>query len=160
MTNGVIIDAESGLPLIAVVGYHPNECTNTYTHARALTYACIQTHFPSLSHTHTQMHARAHARAPVKIFISDTSKASSLSLSISLHLSLSSHLCVLRWRQESSCGKIKHMSLIIPTLFIIICNLWPLATLKETYRSHGDSQAVSPVSVRGNHPRSPSMFRA
>lgn len=50
MTNGVIIDAESGLLLIAVVGYQPNEYTNT--HARAHTHLCMLSLSRSLSLTH------------------------------------------------------------------------------------------------------------
>lgn len=53
MTNGVIIDAESRLLLIAMVGYHPNEYTNTHINAHT------HTQFPpsvSCSHTNTHKH--------------------------------------------------------------------------------------------------------
>lgn len=48
MTNGVIIDAESGLPLIEMAGYQPNESANTYTthmHVHMLTLSLTHTHF-------------------------------------------------------------------------------------------------------------------
>lgn len=60
VTNGVIIDADSGLPLIAVVGYRPNECANTL---RYDTYACMHAHWlcpVSWSHTLTNTHTHFH----------------------------------------------------------------------------------------------------
>lgn len=60
MTNGVIIDAESGLPLIAMVGYQPNERTKTHRHIHTLSHVFLCAHWhapppplslpPSLTH--------------------------------------------------------------------------------------------------------------
>lgn len=61
MTNGVIIDAESGLLLIAMAGYRPNECSNVHTpHTGMHTHA--RTHSPSvfLSQTLTHIHTHFH----------------------------------------------------------------------------------------------------
>lgn len=61
VTNGVIIDAESRLLLIAMVGYRPNEYTNT--HINAHTHTQLHTQFPpsaSCSHTNTHKHTQTH----------------------------------------------------------------------------------------------------
>lgn len=53
MTNGVIIDAESRLLLIAMVGYRPNEYTNTHinAHTHTVPSLCLL-----LTYEHTQTH--------------------------------------------------------------------------------------------------------
>lgn len=53
MTNGVIIDAESRLLLIAMVGYRPNEYINTHinAHTHTVPSLCLL-----LTYEHTQTH--------------------------------------------------------------------------------------------------------
>lgn len=86
MTNGVIIDAESGLPLIAMVGYQPNECTNTHT-----------------PHLYMQAHMDTHSLSP------------SVSPSHTISSLLGSHRCTYAHKPPTSANKVTHPDIPLST---------------------------------------------